>query len=179
MEADGLARSGFGWVQRVEGAMSAAAVSSLRHLVLVLVLLAAAATAAVQRAEADDVEPLIGLDYGSEWIKVAVAQGASVDIVLNENTQRKSLAALSFPDSSKSHDELRLFGESAMARPQLALQYIRELLGVCRVAPPRGRPAARCAACLSPRRCASPALRFRPGACYPGVHSRRLSAHVR
>ena len=177
MEADGVARS-LAWVQRVEGAMSAAAVSSLRHLVLVLVLLAAAAAAAVQRAEADDAEPLIGLDYGSQWIKVAVAQGASVDIVLNENTQRKSLAALSFPDNSKSHDELRLFGESAMARPHLTLQYIRELLGVCRVAPVRGRPAAR-AARLSPRRCASPALRLHPGARYPGLRSRRLRAHVR
>jgi hypothetical protein len=83
----------------------------------------------------DDAEPLIGIDFGSEWIKVAVAQGTAVDIVLNENTQLKSLAALSFPEGSKGNDELRLFGESAMSRPHLALQYIRELLGVCSVAP--------------------------------------------
>ena len=102
--------------------------------VLSFVLLLIVTIAAAEKppgGESDDAEPLIGLDYGSEWIKVAVAQGTAVDIVLNENTQRKSLAALSFPDGSKGNDELRLFGESAMSRPHLALQYIRELLGVC------------------------------------------------
>jgi hypothetical protein len=96
-------------------------------------LLLLACVASVLSAVDDDAEILIGVDFGSEWIEVAVAQGTSIDIVLNENTQRKSLAALAFPDtSSKSDNELRTFGEAAMARPHLALQYIRELLGGCK-----------------------------------------------
>ena len=97
-------------------------------------LLLLACVASVLGAADDDAETLIGIDFGSEWIEVAVAQGTSIDIVLNENTQRKSLAALAFPDSSsKSNNDLRTFGEAAMARPHLALQYIRELLGECQL----------------------------------------------
>ena len=115
--------------------MGAPGPSVLRRSLVFLLIVAIAAAgkppAGQRERETDEAETVIGIDYGSEWIKVAVAQGTAVDIVLNENTQRKSLAALSFPGGSKGNDELRLFGESAMSRPHLALQYIRELLGVC------------------------------------------------
>uniref|UniRef100_A0A7S4NZ66 Uncharacterized protein n=1 Tax=Guillardia theta TaxID=55529 RepID=A0A7S4NZ66_GUITH len=75
-----------------------------------------------------DEEPIMALDYGSEWIKVAVWNGRDADVVLNENSKRKSLAALAIP-KKRGVDELRLFGEAATARPQFAIQYVRELLG--------------------------------------------------
>ena len=74
----------------------------------------------------DEAEAFLAIDYGSEWIKIAVMRGGKADIVLNENSKRKSLAALSFADGPEA---LRQFGESAMARPQHSLQYVRELLG--------------------------------------------------
>lgn len=97
------------------------------YLVLLVLACYPAGGAAVAPPHEEDV--LIGLDYGSEWIEIAVAQGADIDIVLNENTQRKSLAALSFPDAKDGAEGLRLFGEAAMSRPHAALQYLRELLG--------------------------------------------------
>jgi len=101
-----------------------------RALLLISSLFLLLLTRASAGSGDEEEEVFIGLDYGSEWIKIAVAHGTAIDIVLNENTQRKSLAALSFPDVAKSTgNELRLFGEAAMARPHLALQYVRELLG--------------------------------------------------
>jgi hypoxia up-regulated 1 len=97
-----------------------------------VLLLLACATIAIAHAVDDSEEALVGIDYGSEWIKIAVLQGTAVDIVLNENSQRKSLAVIAFPDvAASTGNELRLFGEAAMARPHLALQYVRELLGGC------------------------------------------------
>ena len=94
------------------------------------VLLAAIVLAFTRGLATADDELLVGLDFGSEWIKIAAVQGTSIDIVLNENSQRKSMAAIAFPDAaSGGDDELRLFGEAAMARPHLALQFTRELLG--------------------------------------------------
>ena len=90
------------------------------------VLLAAIVLAFTRGLATADDELLVGLDFGSEWIKIAAVQGTSIDIVLNENSQRKSMAAIAFPDAaSGGDDELRLFGEAAMARPHLALQFTR------------------------------------------------------
>lgn len=100
-------------------------------LLALLVLACCPAVQASATPPPPEEEVLIGLDYGSEWIKIAIAQGTDIDIVLNENTQRKSLAALSFPDARDGADGMRLFGEAAMSRPNATLQYLRELLGEC------------------------------------------------
>ena len=107
----------------------------LACLVLVLAKSAVAAPGIVAPA-VDEAETFLGIDFGSEWIKIAVMRGGKADIVLNENSKRKSIAALSFADGPEA---LRLFGESAMARPQNALQYVRELLGKCHSLASRNR----------------------------------------
>jgi hypothetical protein len=67
---------------------------------------------------------VLGIDLGSEWIKLAVVQrSAGVQIVLNEATKRKSPNALSFGQES------REFGDTAMVKPHLAIVHTRELLG--------------------------------------------------
>jgi len=110
-----------------------AARATLLALLAVACFIAAAATAVPPPEE----EALVGLDFGSEWIEIAIARGTDIDIVLNENTQRKSLAALAFPEAKDGADAVRLFGEAAMARPHAALQYVRELLGESAARPPR------------------------------------------
>ena len=52
---------------------------------------------------------------------------SQVDVVLNEQSGRKSLSAISFPDPGA--ELLRSFGAEAMARPHKAIAYVRELLG--------------------------------------------------
>eukprot|EP00961_Rhodomonas_salina_P156023 2100868-Rhodomonas_salina.1 len=99
-----------------------------RWLCAVILLLAGTCW---QSTEADQPKPgdaLLSVDFGSEWIKIGVIQAGRVDIVLNENSKRKSLSAICFPDAA-APDELRLIGESALARPHQAVQYGRELLG--------------------------------------------------
>ena len=67
---------------------------------------------------------VLGIDFGSEWIKLAVVQrSAGVQIVLNEASKRKSPNALSFGA------EQREFGDTAMVKPHLAFTHTRELLG--------------------------------------------------
>ncbi|KAJ1476849.1 Hsp70 protein-domain-containing protein [Baffinella frigidus] len=105
--------------------------SMARFVLAACLLLLAAMTvsgAAPGNGAVDEAETLLGIDFGSEWIKIAVMRGGKADIVLNENSKRKSVATLSFAEGPEA---LRLFGESAMAKPQNALQYIRELLGKC------------------------------------------------
>lgn len=50
-----------------------------------------------------------------------------MDIVLNEQSGRKSLCALAFPDGGG--EQIRAFSEAAMAKPHKAIAYMRELLG--------------------------------------------------
>jgi hypoxia up-regulated 1 len=74
-------------------------------------------------------EPVLGIDFGSEWIKLAViSQGSRADTVLNENSKRKTLSAFLFPESASNVP--RQFGEAAMARPHKVFVYLRELLGM-------------------------------------------------
>ena len=74
-------------------------------------------------------EALLGIDFGSEWIKLAViSHGSKLEIVLNENSKRKSLSAILFPESGTNN--LRHFGEAAIVRPHKTLLYLRELLGM-------------------------------------------------
>ena len=72
---------------------------------------------------------LLGIDFGSEWIKlVIVSQGSRVETVLNENSKRKTLSAILLPDPG--NDIPRIFGEAAVSRPHKSLLYVRELLGM-------------------------------------------------
>lgn len=90
----------------------------LRAATALLVLLALAGQ---EHAAAQNV---VGIDFGSEWIKLAVVQrSAGVQIVLNEATKRKSPNALMFGQ------EQREFGDTAMVKPHLAITHTRELLG--------------------------------------------------
>ena len=83
---------------------------------LVLVALAGVAPCAAQN--------VLGIDFGSEWIKLAVVQrSAGVQIVLNEASKRKSPNAVAF------NPEDRSFGDTAMVKPHLAFTHTRELLG--------------------------------------------------
>jgi hypoxia up-regulated 1 len=67
---------------------------------------------------------VLGIDFGSEWIKLAVVQrSAGVQIVLNEASKRKSPNAVAF------NPEDRSFGDTAMVKPHLAFTHTRELLG--------------------------------------------------
>jgi len=67
---------------------------------------------------------VLGIDFGSEWIKLAVVQrSAGVQIVLNEASKRKSPNAIGFGP------EARDFGDTAMVKPHLAFTHTRELLG--------------------------------------------------
>ncbi len=66
------------------------------------------------------------------WLRVDQLEDSrhprrQVDVVLNENSQHKSLSAVTvyFRDPGRAV----LFGETALARPHLAVQYSRELLG--------------------------------------------------
>jgi molecular chaperone DnaK (HSP70) len=64
---------------------------ALRVTTALLVLLALAGKECVSA------QVVIGIDFGSEWIKLAVVQrSAGVQIVLNEATKRKSPNALMF-----------------------------------------------------------------------------------
>jgi molecular chaperone DnaK (HSP70) len=72
---------------------------------------------------------LLGIDFGSEWIKlVVVSQGSRVDTVLNENSKRKTLCAILFPEPGSRVP--RIFGEGAISRPHKSISYFRELLGM-------------------------------------------------
>jgi molecular chaperone DnaK (HSP70) len=74
-------------------------------------------------------DALLGIDFGSEWIKLAViSQGSRADTVLNENSKRKTLSAILFPEPASNAP--RQFGEAAMVRPHKVFVYLRELLGV-------------------------------------------------
>mmetsp|Transcript_46472 Transcript_46472/g.123342 ORF Transcript_46472/g.123342 Transcript_46472/m.123342 type:complete len:840 (+) Transcript_46472:3-2522(+) len=67
---------------------------------------------------------VLGIDFGSEYIKLAVVQrSAGVQIVLNEATKRKSPNALAFGEAQ------REFGDTALVKPHLAITHTRELLG--------------------------------------------------
>jgi len=84
-------------------------------------LLLLAALACVGPSVAQNV---LGIDFGSEWIKLAVVQrSAGVQIVLNEASKRKSPNAVAFGA------EQRDFGDTAMVKPHLAFTHTRELLG--------------------------------------------------
>lgn len=54
-------------------------------------------------------QPVIGIDIGSEFIKVGIARPRHpIDIVLNEQTKRKTPAVVAFRDGTE-----RFLGESA------------------------------------------------------------------
>lgn len=79
------------------------------------------ALASVGRSSAQNV---VGIDFGSEWIKLAVVQrSAGVQIILDEASKRKSPNAVAFGA------EQRDFGDTAMVKPHLAFTHTRELLG--------------------------------------------------
>ena len=79
---------------------------------------------------------VIGIDLGAAWSKTAsVQRGKGVQIVLTEATKRKAPVVVAF------EREERLFGESGMAKPHLAITGMRQLLGKkfneCRLGRPR------------------------------------------
>ena len=72
---------------------------------------------------------LIGIDLGSEFIKIAsILPGKSFDIVLNKNSQRKTINAIAF-DS-----EQRIYSEDALNMkfryPENSIIRLNDLLGV-------------------------------------------------
>lgn len=72
---------------------------------------------------------VLGIDYGSQWIKAAVLRPGFFDVVENEVNNRKTAAALSF---SKQDNE-RILGKTALRvlfrSPERAFVHSAELLG--------------------------------------------------
>lgn len=66
-------------------------------------------------ATVDAMQPVLGIDIGSEYIKVGIARPRHpIDIVLNEQTKRKTPAVVAFRDGTE-----RYLGESAKALVRL------------------------------------------------------------
>ena len=72
---------------------------------------------------------ILGIDYGSQWIKAAVLRPGFFDVVENEVNKRKTSAALAF---SKQDNE-RILGKTALRvlfrNPERAFVHTAELLG--------------------------------------------------
>ncbi|MBS1890088.1 MAG: Hsp70 family protein [Actinobacteria bacterium] len=63
---------------------------------------------------------VIGIDFGSEWFKVALVKGKSVEVALNEQSSRKTASAVAFTDDL-------LVGTDAknLVRIDMALKFCR------------------------------------------------------
>lgn len=72
---------------------------------------------------------ILGIDYGSQWIKAAVLRPGFFDVVENEVNKRKTSAALSFAKQ----DNERILGKTALRvlfrSPERAFIHTAELLG--------------------------------------------------
>ena len=72
---------------------------------------------------------ILGIDYGSQWIKAAVLRPGFFDVVENEVNKRKTSAALSFAKQ----DNERILGKTALRvlfrSPERAFVHTAELLG--------------------------------------------------
>jgi molecular chaperone DnaK (HSP70) len=109
--------------------INAESIENMKRLIAILILISFFFSAAPQENHQGNQDPLLGIDFGSEWIKLAViSQGSRADTVLNENSKRKSLSAILFPEPASSSAP-RQFGEAAMVRPHKVFGYLRELLG--------------------------------------------------
>lgn len=89
---------------------------------MVTVLILALSTSQSQGA-------ILGIDYGSQWIKAAVLRPGFFDVVENEVNKRKTSAALSFAKQ----DNERILGKTALRvlfrSPERAFIHTAELLG--------------------------------------------------
>jgi len=70
---------------------------------------------------------ILGIDFGAEWIKVAQIRGRVPDIILNEQSNRKTTAAFTFKDG------IILYGSDAKGletrQPEITYKHLWPLLG--------------------------------------------------
>ncbi|PRP81434.1 hypothetical protein PROFUN_10964 [Planoprotostelium fungivorum] len=70
---------------------------------------------------------ILGIDFGTEWIKVAQLRGRTGDIILNEHSSRKTPAAFTFKDN------ILLFGTDAKnletKQPEITYKHLWPMVG--------------------------------------------------
>src|SRR3989338_1649980 len=92
------------------------------YFIVILILLISLFISSSQQAS------LIGIDLGSRWLKIGIAKtGSPIDLVLNEQSKRKTSNIIGFRDEDRYVGEA---GYTMVARfPEKMLRFLNFLLG--------------------------------------------------
>ena len=90
----------------------------------------------LKHTEADN-HTILGIDLGSKWIKASVFKGRSIEVVEDNDNNRKELSAVGFLTNEGARNKMisfeRVFGRPALRQlykdPQRVLTYVTDFLG--------------------------------------------------